>query len=113
MYHVLVIGLKPSGWFKSLSLNTPLRALKGAARALTGFKGAQFFRNGPYIYAALSWTSPGAIAAFVQGDGLATLEQAAQTAATVFETHAFVCETPPSKSDLVTLWHSARHSAAA
>ena len=113
MYHVFVIGLKPSGWLKSLTLGAPLRALKGAARALPGFQGARFFKGGAYHFAAFTWTKPGATAAFDLSDGLQNLRQVARSGASLCETHAFVCETPPSKGDLVTLWHSARHSAAA
>lgn len=113
MYHVTVVGVEPAGWLKSLTLSGALRALKPAARALPGFKGAKIFRTGPYSFATLTWTESASLRSFGNGAAMRELEAAAMRAARFYEVHSFVCESQPGKDEMVNLWRAARHAAAA
>ncbi|WP_425098756.1 hypothetical protein [Tropicibacter sp. S64] len=113
MYHVYVAGVEPAGFFKSLSLSSALRGLRPAAKILPGFRKSAVFRSGSYQFATLIWTDAAALRSFAGGPAARDLEALALRNARYHAAHAFVCETEPTREEIVTLWRTARHAAAA
>ncbi|MFW2542304.1 hypothetical protein ACN2XU_06655 [Primorskyibacter sp. 2E107] len=113
MYHVYVIGFESAGFLKAMALTGPLRVLKAEAKALPGHRATKTFKAGSYHFVTFIWSEAAALRSFTASAAVSGFENTAHRATRFQQSYAFVCETAPSKDEMINLWRAARHAAAA
>ena len=109
MFHISVIGYKPSNWSNSFSAILKTRRMMKAARTAPGFLRANTFRKNDISYVYIVWDGKAAMQFYETASLFRTQKQDLIDLAEFAASYNFVCEQIPTQRQVHEMWRSARY----
>lgn len=113
MLHISVTGIRASGLASLMPAQFVTHRYLSSARKAPGCIRAAAFRHGETIFVYTVWEGKVQMRFFEESPCFAEIVEELERNASLVETQRFLCEHMPGRTELRSLWTSARHILAA